>query len=101
VSGGTWYYSTAYNNLNTTVFAVEARKKYLFLVGKSTERLRAMFTTQDITIATSNIQGDTLVDENSAIAYQAFDFSAIVNGFVAIYVGGQPRKVYGFLGELP
>ena len=101
VSGGTWHYSTSYTRLNTTVFLVEAGKSYLFLCGEAHERMRAMFTTVDITTATADVSGTTIVNIDNANAYEACSYTATANGFVAIYVGGREKKVYGFEGSLP
>lgn len=101
INNGTWYYTTAYNNLNTTVFAVSAGKQYILILGSVAERLRGMFSTSDIALATSDVTGLSVVNVNTAIPYESASYAPQTDGFISVYVGDQINHVYCFEGSLP
>lgn len=84
VSNGTWRLyepETCYSD----IYPVEANKAYLIKLGTAVgNRFRVMFSTTDVSQATSNVSGISIAGNDGPSAYESCFFQAAQNGYITI-----------------
>ena len=101
IDNGTWYYSTGYNNLNTIEWKIESGKTYQVTLTSTVEKMRAILVTTDIDLVRQNVNGVAApINTNGPIAYQTIRFTSSINGYFALYVGGQASNKSANLYEV-
>ena len=85
------------------VYQIEAGKSYLLALGATVgSRFRAIFTTQDTSVATSNVTGTSIANIADPSAYAVKTYTATENGYITITKdnAGTPNiKTYVFCVE--
>ena len=83
VDSDTWYVTEG-ENCYSDIYSVEANKCYLIGLGASVgNRFRVMFSTTDMSQATSNVFGTSIAILNNPSAYEACIFETTQNGYIA------------------
>ena len=84
VSSGTWVYDESTDAL-TDVYTVLAGHSYFITLGATVgSRFCAMFTSTDVTQATSDVTGTYIINQSDPAAYSNIVFTANSNGYLVI-----------------
>lgn len=84
VSNDTWKYDITTDRY-ADVYRVTGGHRYFFTLGATvSNRFRSIFTTQDITQATSNVTGISITNQNSPEAYSNGTYTAETDGYIVI-----------------
>lgn len=101
VNGGTYTYNPSDTNQRMDIYQVDANKLYLIGLGSTvSNRFRVMFTTTDVTQATSNVSGTAIYSTNSPTAYMNTSFTTTSAGYILVYKSGNGTEVDTYVDEV-
>lgn len=85
VQNGTWINTSTLTNCYNDIYQVEANKFYVIKLGSTvSNRFRVMFTTEDVTQATSDIVGVNIFMSDSPTAGMLTTYRTLENGYIVI-----------------
>lgn len=85
VANGTWYNTSTSASCFNDIYQVEANKFYVIKLGSTvSNRFRVMFTTEDVTQATSDIVGVNIFMSDSPTAGMLTSYRTLENGYIII-----------------
>ena len=83
------------------IYQVDAHKLYSIRLGSTvSNRFRVMFTTTDVTQATSNVSGTAIYSTNSPTAYMNTSFTTTSAGYILVYKSGNGTEVDTYVDEV-
>ena len=84
VNSGTWKIGGDTVNYSD-VYAVRANRSYLLALGNSVgSRFRAMFSTQDISLATGDVAGTAIVNTSNPSSYAYKTYAPNSDGYITV-----------------
>lgn len=84
IASGAWIPENPTNTF-IDVYRVTAGHKYLLTLGAEVgSRFRVMFTTTDISQASSRVNGTNIINANSPAAYASVEYTPSSNGYIAV-----------------
>ena len=102
VDNGVWKYELP-TNTYIDIYEVSAGHKYLLTLGSTVgSRFRAMFTTTDVSKASSNVSGTKIINVNNPAAYASVEYTPSSNGYIVVgkdNVGKTGVKTYLYDGS--
>lgn len=85
VQNGTWVNNSTFTSCYNDIYQVEANKFYVIKLGSTvSNRFRVMFTTEDVTQATSDIIGVNIFMSDSPTAGMLTAYRTLENGYIII-----------------
>ncbi len=84
VNNGVWYYESPTRNY-VDLYQVFAGHRYFITLGATVgTRFRAMFTDVDLSVETSDITGETVINKDSPSSQETLEYTATADGYLAI-----------------